>query len=167
MAAPLKPLLLSISLLLGACSSLSDLSRPTTEEALQMHSTALLAYEGGEDGKAEALFQGLLRISPNDPETWLRLGNLYARSGRPDNAAEAYQRALLLSPTDDRLWYNLAVIRQRQSHAAYIQAQQLSPAGEEIYEKSSRLIKKLAPERNDDHSQAAPQADADANARHP
>lgn len=83
---------------------------------------AVRAYESGEDAEAEALYLGLIRQAPNDPENLLRLGNLYARSGRPERAAEVYQQALLLNPRDERLWYNLGVIRQRQGHAALIEA---------------------------------------------
>lgn len=145
MAPRLKLATLSIALCLAGCGSLMPLS---TENALDMQRNALLAYDSGEDAQAEALFVGLLRVSPNDAETWLRLGNLYARSGRPDNAADAYQRALLLTPNDDRLWYNLGVIRQRQAHAAYIQAQQLSKPGEEIHDRSTRLLKQMAPAKD-------------------
>jgi Flp pilus assembly protein TadD len=130
-----------LSLLLAGCGSLMPTS---TESALDIQKNALLAYEGGEDAKAEALYLGLVRISPSDAETWLRLGNLYARSGRPDNAADAYQRALLLAPNDARLWYNLGVIRQRQALAGFIQALQSSKPDELIYERSEALIRQLA-----------------------
>lgn len=163
MASALKPGLclpaLLLPLLLGACGSLTQIS---TEEALQMQNSALLAYEEGEDAKAEALFVGLLKIAPNDAETLLRLGNLYARSGRPEHAADAYQRALLLTPGDERLWYNLGVIRQRQAHAAYIQAEQLSKPGDEVNRKSELLIKQLAPLQERKEDTPAPPSDASA-----
>ena len=133
---------LALALLLSGCGSLMSTS---TDDAMEMHRNALLAYEEGEDAKAEALYVSLTRISPNDAETWLRLGNLYARSGRADKAADAYERALLLTPNDARLWYNLGVIRQRQTLAAYIQALQLSQPGDLIYERSEAMIKQFAP----------------------
>lgn len=129
-------------LLLSGCGSLMQTS---TDDAMSMQNDALRAYEEGEDAKAESLYIGLTRISPNDAETWLRLGNLYARSERPDKAADAYQRALLLSPSDARIWYNLGVIRQRQTLASYIQALQLSQPNDLIYERSEALIKQFAP----------------------
>lgn len=151
MASRLTLARLTATLCLAGCGSIMQLS---TEDALEMRRNALLAYDGGEDAKAEALFVGLLRVSPNDPETLLRLGNLYARSGRPEHAADTYHRALLLTPNDDRLWYNLGIIRQRQAHAAYIQAQQLSKPGEEIHDRSERLLKQVAPAKEgDDRSQ--------------
>ncbi|HWU83826.1 MAG TPA: tetratricopeptide repeat protein [Rhodocyclaceae bacterium] len=134
--------LLAATLLLGACGTLTPTS---TEDAIEMQKNALLAYDGGDDAKAEALYVGLTRISPNDPEAWFRLGNLYARSNRADNAADAYRHALLLAPRDERAWYNLGIVRQRQAQAAFIQAQQLSRPGEEINTRSAQLVRQLAP----------------------
>ena len=128
-------------LLLSGCG----LMQASTDDLLDMQRNALSAYEGGQDAKAEALYLGLLKTAPSDAETWLRLGNLYARTGRPDNAADAYQRGLLLAPNDARLWHNLGVIRQRQALAAYIQALELTKPGEVIYENSESQIQLLAP----------------------
>lgn len=140
MARRLSPAL-ALSFALCGCG----LMQTSTEDALEMQRKAMNAYEGGEDARAEALYLGLIKVNPSDAETWLRLGNLYARSNRPDNAADAYQRGLLLAPHDERLWYNLGVIRQRQTLAAYIQALQLTKPGDEIYEKSEGQIQLLAP----------------------
>jgi tetratricopeptide (TPR) repeat protein len=83
---------------------------------------AELAYESGESAKAEALYKSLVRKMPNDAETWFRLGNLYARNNRPDEAANAYQKALLANNADPRAWHNLGVVRLRQAWAAMLQA---------------------------------------------
>lgn len=133
--------LLSAALTLGACST------PTVigGDVFELHRTAVLAYESGEDAKAEALYQGLARAAPSDPEIWLRLGNLYARSNKPDDAADAYQHALLLNRNDLRAWYNLGVIRQRQAYAAFIQANLLADKGDPAYAKTETMIEKLAP----------------------
>lgn len=116
-----------------------------TDDVYEMHRSALLAYESGADARAEALYQGLARATPNDPETWLRLGNLYARSNRPDKAAEAYERGLLLAPADPRLWYNLGIIRQRQAHAAFIAAHQYIDDADPLQARAKAMIERLAP----------------------
>lgn len=116
-----------------------------TDDVYEMHQSALLAYESGADARAEALYQGLARSAPNDPETWLRLGNLYARSNRPDKAGEAYERGLLLAPGDARLWYNLGIIRQRQAHAAFIMAHQYIDDADPLQAKAKAMIERLAP----------------------
>lgn len=134
--------LLAASLTLSACSPLMLSGDGSIYELSQ---SAALAYESGEDARAEALYQGLARAAPNDPEIWLRLGNLYARSKRPDLAADSYQRGLLLAPRDPRLWYNLGVIRQRQAHAAFIQTHQLTDETDPLHGKSQALVQRLAP----------------------
>lgn len=92
-------------------------------DLVTINQEAQLAYEGGENAKAEALYRSLARRMPNDAETWLRLGNLYARSNRPDEAAAAYQRALMADNAEARAWHNLGVVRLRQAWASMIQAQ--------------------------------------------
>jgi Flp pilus assembly protein TadD len=124
---------------------LSFLAACATDDVYEMHQSALLAYESGADARAEALYQGLARSAPNDPETWLRLGNLYARSNRPDKAADAYERGLLLAPGDARLWYNLGIIRQRQAHAAFIMAHQYIDESDPLQAKAKAMIERLAP----------------------
>ena len=141
--APRLTAVLAMSLTMCGCG----LMQPSTEDALEMQRNAMNAYEGGEEARAEARYLGLIKMNPGDAETWLRLGNLYARSNRPDKAADAYQRGLLLAPHDERLWYNLGVIRQRQTLAAYIQALQLTKPGEEIYDRSEARIQLLAPSK--------------------
>ena len=106
--------------------------------------SAVLAYETGDDAKAEALFQGLVRAVPNDPENWLRLGNLYARSNRPEDAAQAYQKSLMLNPGDARVWYNLGVVRQRQAYASFLQANLLFDKDDPLHARTEALIKQLA-----------------------
>ncbi|MCK9382153.1 MAG: tetratricopeptide repeat protein [Sulfuritalea sp.] len=92
-------------------------------DLITINREAELAYESGEAAKAEALYKNLARRMPNDSETWLRLGNLYARNNRPDEAANAYQRALMANNADPRAWNNLAMVRLRQAWAALLQAQ--------------------------------------------
>ena len=142
MAQRLKGALLALAagLLAAACSGPAVIGG----DVFDLHRSAVLAYDAGEDAKAEALYQGLARAAPGDPETWLRLGNLYARHGKPDDAADAYQHALLLNPADNRLWYNLGVIRQRQAGAAYIRANELSDKKDPLYERTLKLSERLA-----------------------
>lgn len=137
-----------------ALLSVSACSTPTVigGDVFDLNRKAVLAYESGDDAKAEALYQGLARAVPNDAETWLRLGNLYARSEKPDDAADAYQHALLLNRNDQRAWYNLGLIRQRQAHAAFIRANQLTDEADPIHVKTEAMIEKLAPAKPSDEA---------------
>jgi len=119
-----------MALQLSACATggerygqlLPDESRATPELAL-LNQRARLADAGGDAAQAEALYKSVLRQTPNDTETWFRLGNLYARHNRAEEAATAYERTLVSDNSHVRAWHNLAIIRLRQSYASLLQAQ--------------------------------------------
>ncbi len=135
--------LLAISLvlmLLAGCQSMGGPDLPQRSDLFQLSNDAQLAYEKGEDARAEQLYMALLRQMPNDPEIWFRLGNLYARSHKPDAAADAYQRVLSINGNEPRAWYNLGIVRLRQGWAALIQANSYSAPGDAINQESDRMI---------------------------
>jgi len=116
---------LAAALSLGGCASTVASAIKLTDndpDVITINRDAQLAYEKGEDAKAEALYRSLARRMPTDSETWVRLGNLYARRNLPDDAAAAYQRALVANNSEVRAWHNLGVVRLRQAYAALLQA---------------------------------------------
>ena len=124
--------------MLAACGT----PGPEHENPYEMQKSALRAYQSGDDARAEALYLGLIRMAPNDPENLLRLGNLYARNGKPDRAAETYMQALLLNPGDTRLWYNLGLVRKRQAEAAMLQVMQLTKDDDPMHIKARAALEK-------------------------
>ena len=110
---------------LGGCTAAVSTAIKTLDkdpDLVSINREAELAYESGEAAKAEALYKNLVRRMPNDAETWMRLGNLYARNNRPEEAAAAYQKALTINSNEAKAWNNLGVVRLRQAWAALIQA---------------------------------------------
>ena len=103
--------------------ALTDAMPEREVDLISLNREAQLAAESGETAKAEALYKILVRRMPNDADTWLRLGNLYARNNKPDEAVGAYHRSLIANGTDAKAWYNLSVIRMRQAWAAMLQVQ--------------------------------------------
>lgn len=128
-----------VLLLLSGCSMMSR------EQAnlYDMRRDAQVAYENNEDVRAEKLLVGLTRAVPNDGETWFYLGNLYARTNRPEMATHAYQNALLLNSKDARAWHNIGVVRLREAWAAFIQANDLTPSDDPIHVKTDVLINEM------------------------
>ena len=113
-------------------------------DVLTINRDAQLAYEKGEDAKAETLYRSLARRMPTDSETWLRLGNLYARRNLPDDAAAAYQRALIANNTEVRAWHNLGVVRLRQAYAALLQAFANLPPQNPLYRQVEATLEQLS-----------------------
>ena len=131
----------SVVTVLAACQTMSGTSDlPQRSDLFQLSNEAQLAYESGEDAQAEKLYMALLRKTPNDPEIWFRLGNLYARAHRPDAAADAYQRVLSINGNEARAWYNLGIVRLRQGWAAMIQTHNLSADDNPLHLESEKLI---------------------------
>jgi cytochrome c-type biogenesis protein CcmH/NrfG len=131
---------LALSLLLAGCAMVE--SRPGDDIA-RMQREAQAAFDSGEDVRAEILFKALARATPNDAETWLRLGNLYARTNHPDHAVDAYLKSLSLNNNDSRTWNNLGIVRLRQSWAALIRANALSGPKDPAFGTSSEIVRTL------------------------
>ena len=129
----------TLLLLLSGCSALR--SQPNDIYALREQAQA--AYAGEQDDKAEKLLLGLAREAPSEPETWVTLGNLYARSSRPDQAVDAYQKALMLNSTDARVWHNLGVVRVRQAWASFVQSYALVKGEDPLRAKLDSLIEAM------------------------
>ena len=125
---------------LGGCSMIDHRG---TEDVLRMQREAQAAFDNGEDARAEVLFKALARATPNDAETWLRLGNLYARTNNPEQAVEAYLKSLSLNSNDSRAWNNLGIMRLRQSWASLIRANSLADPKDNAYATSSEIVRAL------------------------
>lgn len=133
--------IVTLMLLAGCATTTHGVEEmPQRSDLFQLSNDAQLAYSSGEDAKAEQLYMALSRQTPNDPEIWFRLGNLYARAHRADAAADAYQRVLSINGNEPRAWYNLGVVRLRQGWAALIQANSYSATSEPIHIESGRMI---------------------------
>ncbi|WP_158590377.1 tetratricopeptide repeat protein [Noviherbaspirillum cavernae] len=123
-------------LLLSGCAML-----PAEQGNLyDMRRQAEDAYANSEDDRAEKLLVGLLRAVPNDAEAWFYLGNLYARTNRPEQATQAYQKALLLNGGDARAWHNMGVVRLREAWAAFIRAHDVSAPDNALHAKVETVI---------------------------
>lgn len=128
---------------LGPGQVIPEESRATPELAL-LNQNAQLADAGGEVAKAEALYKAVLRNSPNDADTWYRLGNLYANNNRPTEAAIAYERTLVADNSHARAWHNLGIIRLRQAYASLLQAQITVNADDPLAERIDTTLDELS-----------------------
>jgi Flp pilus assembly protein TadD len=132
----------AVYLLLQGCASMSEKTKTDIDLPL-MHREAQSAFEEGDDVRAEFLYQRLTTLGKQDAETWLRLGNIYARTNKPQLATEAYRTSLQINDSDPRTWNNLGIVLLRQSWVALIQANTLSNANDPAYLNSAEIIQAL------------------------
>jgi tetratricopeptide (TPR) repeat protein len=117
---------------------------PTAEEGLSRfprsaalrNNIAVLCERRGELDRAEQLLTAALEEDPSLPQLSKNLGDLFYRSGRPDEAQLAYQRAVKLAPRlGDDVYFKLGNLAFREKKtaeaaAAWKEALVLNPAHE-------------------------------------
>jgi tetratricopeptide (TPR) repeat protein len=103
---------------LGACG---DGSMVKKNDLIQLQEVAGKAYAEGDWRAAEKYFRILTERVPGEGEFWFRLGNIYARMHRPDEAIIAYKEALLRQNTKSKAWHNMGIVYLRQSAHAFTQ----------------------------------------------
>lgn len=114
-------------------------SSHSAEQLVGIDRQADAAYREGRDADAERLYTELARALPDEAPYWFRLGNVYARSGRDEEAVLAYRKALQRQPGHARAMHNLAVVRLRQAQDAYDASARAAAPGDGVYEESRRM----------------------------
>lgn len=103
----------TMCLALIACASAE---RPPQQTGLEdMMERAQLAYHEGRMGDAERYLHEITQSHPTAAPAWLRLGNVFYRTGRYDAAVHAYEQALRYDPRNGLAWHNLALTRMQQA----------------------------------------------------
>lgn len=105
----------SMCVSLLACASAETVNQPHGLEDLM--GRAQLAYNEGRMGDAERFLHQITESHPSAAPAWLRLGNVFYRTGRYDAAVHAYEQALRYEPKNGLAWHNLALTRMQQASA--------------------------------------------------
>jgi tetratricopeptide (TPR) repeat protein len=91
-------------------------------DLLDQAAEAKQSYDAGRWEEALERYGRLAEEAPGNAEIRFRLGNVYARLGRLDEAAASYQDLLSRHAAYPKGWHNLAVVRIRQAMAALSEA---------------------------------------------
>lgn len=59
------------------------------------------------DTTAEFYYKRILKLNPNRPDVFYKMGVFYMRTNQPNRALEAYTKAVQLNPADAQSYYNL------------------------------------------------------------
>lgn len=92
-----------------AIGILEELARVNSRGALDyLHRAASLALSLGDEALALRFAREVVEMNPADARAHLRVGDLYARMGFQNEAADAWRQALVLDPRDDAVRFKLA-----------------------------------------------------------
>lgn len=104
-------------LMLTACN-INPVEKPN---AYTVEQEASEAYKNKQWNKAEKYYSELISLVPTNAEAWFRLGNVYVRNNKPDEAMAAYREAVIRSPDMGKAWYNMGTVSLRKTTHLYIE----------------------------------------------
>ncbi len=142
----MKVLLLVTAVVCSGCNNLN--TRPSETADLKDVATtqqrAKLAYDAGNWINAEQHYLALTEQLPRDPEPWFRLGNVYTRLNRPNEAIQAYQESLARNPDSSKTWHNLGIVQLKQATNTFLQLQQYSEPGDPLNRRAGFVVNAMS-----------------------
>jgi tetratricopeptide (TPR) repeat protein len=142
-----KPILLNILLIcfcLGGCTTITETLEPQAiiepYDLSSVQNEADEAYQNNDFTRAEELYTKLAKDIPSEKSYWFRLGNIYARTNRPDTAILAYREAVLRDPEYVNAWYNMGILQLKQSANSFNQMQQFVKEEDPLSIKGKKVL---------------------------
>lgn len=121
--------------------SVSPSSEPS--ETAQILALAEQAYQAKDWQTAETNYVKITRAIPKEAHPWFRLGNIYARTERPDFAVRAYKEALLRDSSLSKAWYNMGLIQLRQSANSFLQMRSYTPDNSQAQNRADAMYESI------------------------
>ncbi len=146
-------IMLVLSAFIAACGNGSMVKK---NELLQLQAYAANAYEKEDWRAAERRFKELTERVPGEGEFWFRLGNIYARTHRPEEAVKAYKEALIRQKVKSKSWHNMGIVYVRQAANAFTQMLEEMPAEDPLFERAMALNEAMLKILNDIDLQTEP-----------
>lgn len=136
---------LAVMMLLASLAACASSPPARLKATVGQQQQADQAYLGGNLAQALSGYQALTAAYPQNADFWFRLGNIYVRMERPDEAADAYRHALQVEPAHAKAWHNLGIVRLRQAEAAFAQsAQNAAGVDATLQQESATLVHGIA-----------------------
>ena len=132
-----------ITSLSGCLTLSSDNEDQGNVDYFKLKSDAEKAYKNKDYKTAEKKYLKISKGVARDPEAWFKLGNIYARTQRPNLAVRAYKEAIVRDTKLTKAWNNLAVVYLRQALNAYTSMVTHAKADDPLIEKARMRLEKI------------------------
>ncbi|MCS3903018.1 tetratricopeptide (TPR) repeat protein [Methylohalomonas lacus] len=157
-------------LLLGGCQPQNlrpdaTASETTATNTQELREKAVQAYNKGDWETAERAYVQLTEQVPKEADSWFRLGNIYARQGRPADAIAAYQETLVRKPKHAKAWHNMGIVQLRQASNSFMYLEDVTEPDDPLHERATLLLDTMTQLLESDFggTATAPPAEAAAN----
>ena len=87
--------------------------RHNPQAAPPARALGFIAAQGKRYPEAERWFREVVRIVPQDADTWFNLGYVLGEANRSEDAIAAFRQAVALRPNIDRAWYGMGLCLAR------------------------------------------------------
>ena len=128
-------------LILSACAESKvkedDISQ---QDMFELEKLANETYQNSQWHESEKHYTILVEKIPEDAVHWFRLGNIYARTQRPDAAVTAYRESLIRDPEFAKAWYNMGVLHLQQAANSFSEFQIYVDKNDPLYEKGQKIF---------------------------
>lgn len=136
---------LPVMLLLAGCAGgMGTRGKPAQEvDLFQERQAAETSYAARDYAEAEKHYTLLAQRVPVEAENWFRLGNIYARTNRPDSAIAAYREALVRAPDNTKAWFNMSILYLNTAASSLLELQKVAPEGDPMAARSREILDQL------------------------
>lgn len=141
----LKLLLFLLALVLQGCNApgVKPDEDASKTDLFQLEHDADVAYQKGDLTTSEKDYLELAKKAPGEALHWFRLGNIYARTHRPDAAIVAYREAVLRNPQYSKAWYNMGIMHLREAANTFNQMQVHTESTDPLYAEGKKLLNEI------------------------
>jgi len=105
----------------------------------ETYSLAATAYDAKNWVESEKHYATLVQNAPGEAEPWFKLGNVYARTQRPELALKAYRETLVRNAQHAKAWHNMAIIQLRDAGESFSELQRLVETDDPLHAKSVKI----------------------------
>lgn len=134
---------LSIIIILAGVSGCTELNKKESlpeQDLFEIQQLADSAYQNEDLVEAEKQYTTLVKEASTDPINWFRLGNIYARTKRPEAAVAAYHEVLVRDPQFTKAWYNMGILQLKEAAHSLTELQIYTEEDQPLYEKSQEIV---------------------------
>ena len=118
-------------------------AKKTQADTAQLLALAEASYNAKDWEAAEKNYVAITQAIPKEAHPWFRLGNIYARTERPDFAVRAYKEALLRDSSLSKAWYNMGLVQLRQSANSFLQMRTYTPENSSAQERADAMYESI------------------------
>jgi len=127
--------------MLSACAQTNNKEDDVQPQNMfEVEALANQTYENNQWHESEKHYTVLVEKIPENAIHWFRLGNIYARTQRPDAAVVAYRESLIRDPKFAKAWYNMGVLHLQQAANSFSEFQLYVDKNDPLYEKGQKIF---------------------------